>query len=382
MLSLLKEEGVMLRSFFWFGIFTFAVSGCGDAEQASDTTPASEPVVEEEQMSTDAASDTAPIDGVTFRFIETNGIRMRIAEAGSEGPLVLLAHGWPESWYSWRHQLKALADAGYRAVAPDMRGYGATDAPDPVDAYDAVHLADDMAGVLDALGESTAHMVGHDWGALAAVYSVLYHPERFSSLTLMSVPYRARSPQSPFEAVKAGFGDNFFYILYHNEPGGVAEAEYDSDPRGIISRLYLSPTSPREAPEVTDPKRAAGGWIPRLGAPMGLPDWLTQADLDYYVGQFENAGFRGGVNYYRNFGRNWEITADLADPQIHVPTLFVAGEKDVVIGGADAETLKGMMAGTVADLRNVVLIPEVGHWVQQEAPEATNDAMLKFLADL
>ena len=132
-------------------------------------------------------------------------------------------------------------------------------------------------------------------------------------------------------------------------------------------------------PEVTDPKRVAGGWIPRLGAPIGLPDWLTQADLDYYVGQFENAGFRGGVNYYRNFGRNWEITADLADPLVHVPTLFIAGEKDVVIGGADAAELKEAMAGTVEDLRDVVLIPEVGHWVQQEAPEETNAAMIQFL---
>ena len=190
--------------------------------------------------------ESSPVEGVTFRFIETNGIRMRIAEMGDEGPLVLLAHGWPESWYSWRHQIPVLAHAGYRVVVPEMRGYGKTDAPESVDTYDVLHLAGDMVGVLDALGEEKATIVGHDWGAVVAVNSVLLHPERFSSLVLMSVPYGGRGSSSLMESMKSRFGDNFFYILYHNEPG-VAEAEYDADPRGILSRLYLSPGSPREA---------------------------------------------------------------------------------------------------------------------------------------
>ncbi|MCZ6641040.1 MAG: alpha/beta hydrolase [Gammaproteobacteria bacterium] len=326
--------------------------------------------------------EVSPVEGVTFRYIETNGIRMRIAEMGDEGPLVLLAHGWPESWYSWRHQIPVLANAGYRVVVPEMRGYGKTDAPDSVEDYDIVHLAADMVGVLDALGEEKATIVGHDWGALVASNSVLLHPDRFSSLVLMSVPHRPRGATSPMAAMKARTGDNFFYIMYHNEPGGVAEAEYDDNPRGLLSRLYLSPGSPREAPEVTDPKRSAGGWIPRLGAAVGLPDWLTQADLDYYVAQFESTGFRGGVNYYRNFQRNWEITEHLADAKITVPTLFIAGEKDVVIGGATAPMLTSMMAGVVDDLRDVVLVPEIGHWIQQEDPVATNEALLKFLKSL
>ena len=321
------------------------------------------------------------VEGVAFRFIQTNGIRMRIAEMG-EGPVVLLVHGWPESWYSWRQQIPALASAGYKVVVPDMRGYGQTDAPAAVEDYDIVHLADDMVGVLDAVGAEQGTIVGHDWGSLVAANSVLLHPGRFSSLVLMSVPYGGRSADSPMARMRARAGDNFFYIVYHNEPGGVAEAEYDADVRGLLSRLYLSPDSPREEPVVTDPKRAAGGWIPRLGAARGLPDWLSAEDLDYYVAQFQRTGFRGGVNYYRNIERNWEITEHLTNQKIEVPTLFIAGEQDVVISGATAEMLTGMMGAAIPDLRDVVLIPETGHWVQQEAPVETNEALLAFLGSL
>ena len=324
----------------------------------------------------------SPVDGVTFRFIEANDLRMRIAEAGDSGPLLLLAHGWPESWYSWRHQLTFFAEAGYRVVAPDMRGYGETDKPPRVEDYDIVQLANDMVGVLDALGEESAIMAGHDWGSIVAWNTVLLHPDRFSALIAMSVPYGGRAPRSPMEGGNETFEDNFFYILYHNEPGGVAEAEYDSDPRGLISRLYLSPRSPREAPAITDPNRSAGGWIGRLGAPIGLPDWLAQEDLDYVVNQFEMAGFRGGVNYYRNFHRNWEITEHLQEVKVKVPTLFIAGERDSVIAGATQDALTGSMGRVVDDLKDVVLIPEIGHWVQQEAPEETNQAILDFLEDL
>lgn len=320
----------------------------------------------------------SPVEGVSFRFIESNGLRMRIAEAG-EGPLILLAHGWPESWYSWRHQMTMLANSGYHVVAPDMRGYGETDKPADVDDYDIVHLAGDMVGVLDALGEETAIMVGHDWGSIVAWNAVLLHPQRFSALIAMSVPYGGRARQSPMVGWKAAFGDNFYYILYHNEPGGVAEAEYDANPRGLLSRLYLSPSSPREAPLVTDPLRSAGGWIDRLGEPKGMPGWLEADDLDYVISMFEKSGFRGGINYYRNFQRNWEITDNLDGVKVQMPTLFIAGARDVVIAGATQEQLTASMSRATEDLRGVVLIPGIGHWVQQEAPEETNQAILDFL---
>ena len=183
-------------------------------------------------------------------------------------------------------------------------------------------------------------------------------------------------------AMQERVGDNFFYILYHNEPGGVAEAEYDGDPRGLLSRFYLSPDSPREAPQITDPERSAGGMIGRIGASQGLPHWLTQEDLDFYVTQFETSGFRGGVNYYRNIERNWEITEHLAAAKIEVPALFIAGEKDMVIGGDTAAMLKGAMDPVMTDLRGIVIVPEMGHWIQQEDPVATNEALLSFLKAL
>ncbi|MFM1896803.1 MAG: hypothetical protein RLZZ385_1877 [Pseudomonadota bacterium] len=326
-------------------------------------------------------TDPSPIPGVSFRFVENNGIRMRIAEMGDSGPLVILAHGWPESWYSWRHQIVALAEAGYRVVVPDMRGYGQTDAPAAVEDYDIRHLTADMVGLVDAYDEQQAIIMGHDWGAIVAWHAVLLYPERFSALVAMSVPYGGRPQQSPLESWRQRFGDNFYYILYHQEPG-VAEAEYDADPRGLLSRLYLSPSSPRAPAQITDPRRSAGGWIPRLGAPLGLPDWLTAADLDYYVSQFQQAGFRGGVNYYRNFHRNWEITPQLATARVSVPTLFIAGERDVVIAGASQDQLTASMGRVVDDLRGVLLLPEAGHWIQQELPQQTNAAILEFLGGL
>ncbi|MEZ5489415.1 MAG: alpha/beta hydrolase [Gammaproteobacteria bacterium] len=320
-------------------------------------------------------------EDINFRHIETNGIRMRVAEMGERGPLIILAHGWPESWYSWRHQMPALAAAGYRVVAPDMRGYGQTDAPLAVDQYDIEHLAGDMVGLIDAYGEQQAIIIGHDWGAIVAWYSVLLHPERFTALVALSVPFTGRPSKSPLASWQETFGDNFYYILYHQE-SGVAEAEYDADPEGLLSRLYLSPDSPREAPEVTDRHRSAGGWIPRLGAPKGLPDWLTREDLDYYVSQFEQAGFRGGINYYRNFHRNWEITPQLQGASIDIPVLFIAGEKDMVIAGASQEKVTAGISRVANDLRGVTLLPDAGHWIQQELPEATNREILSFLKGL
>ena len=315
--------------------------------------------------------------GPKLRMIEANGVRLRIAEMGS-GPLVILVHGWPESWYSWRHQMPALAAAGYHVVAPDMRGYGKSDKPAAVEAYDIHHLTGDIVGVVDAMGEEKAVLVGHDWGSIVAWNSLLLHPDRFSGLVAMSVPYGGRGTASPIEGMRRTNGDNFYYILYFQEPG-VAEREFDADPRGILSRLYTSPDTPTDAPAVTDPKRAAGGWIPRLGAPKAPPPWLKPEDLDYYVNEFKGSGFRGGINYYRNFHRNWETTPQLTGARIAVPVTFIAGQQDVVIRGATAESLTTQMSRVAADLRGVTLLPGAGHWVQQERPAEVNAAILAFL---
>jgi len=317
---------------------------------------------------------------LNLRFIQTNGIKMRIAEMGC-GPLVILVHGWPESWYSWRHQLVAIANAGFHVVAPDMRGYGKTDKPHNVEDYDIQHLAADINGIIEALGENTAVLIGHDWGAIVAWQSVLLYPERFSAMVAMSVPYAGRGRQSIIKSLEKANGDNFHYVLYFQELG-IAEKEFDADPRAILSRLYLSPDSLREAPILTNTKRSAGGWIPRLGASKALPSWLTDADLNYYVNEFIDSGFRGGINYYRNFERNWEITPQLAGVKIQQPVMFIAGVKDIVIHGATEEQLTKMMKLSTPNLRNVKLIANAGHWVQQENPSETNKAILEFLSGL
>ncbi|MEM7220823.1 MAG: alpha/beta hydrolase [Pseudomonadota bacterium] len=317
---------------------------------------------------------------ITFSTVSSNGLKMRVAEAGS-GPLVILAHGWPESWYSWRHQLTALADAGYHAIAPDMRGYGDTDAPPDVADYRVDHLAADLVGLADHFGAARPTLVGHDWGANAVWHAALLHPQRFNGVVGLSVPYWPRGETSLTTLFKAMHGDNFFYILYHNEPGGVAEAEYDSRPRDLIERMYTSPDTPRDEPLITDPLRSAGGFVDRIGAPKELAAWLTAEDVDYYVGEFERAGFRGGVNYYRNFDANWSLMADV-DPIQKIPAAFIAGSEDMVINGADQAALQAGMSAVIPDLRGVTVIPDVGHWVQQEAPEATNAAIIEFLRSL
>jgi pimeloyl-ACP methyl ester carboxylesterase len=303
---------------------------------------------------------------------------MRIAQAGPErGPLVVLAHGWPESWYSWRHQIPALAAAGFHVIAPDMRGFGGTEAPPDVRQYDIAHLAADMASLVDWAGVEQAAIVGHDWGALVAWHAALLHPDRFRAVAALSVPYFGRPHAAPTRIWKQRFGDDFFYILYHQQPG-LAEGEYDADPRGLLSMLYTSPDTPRHPPVISDPHRRAGGWIGRWGAPKELPAWLKQEDLDFYVDQFSRSGFRGGLNYYRNFDRNWMLMEDI-DPVVKVPALFIAGDRDLTVEGYDEASVRKRMQAVVPGLSGIEWIPGAGHWIQQECPEQCNGALLGFL---
>ena len=311
-----------------------------------------------------------------LRMVESNGIRMRIAEEG-RGPLVVLLHGFPESWYSWRHQIPALAAAGFHVIAPDQRGYGGTDAPEAVGSYDIVHLTADVVGLLDALGEETAVVVGHDWGAPVAWHCALLHPKRFRAVAALSVPYIGRYPVKPTDVFRTLAGDHFFYILYFQEPG-VAERELEADVRSTLRRfLYAASGDVTEPPDFWQKPKDAK-FLDGLPEPKTLPKWLAEEDLDYFTKEFERTGFRGGLNWYRNFDRNWEITADLAEAKVEQPALFVAGDRDGVLLMAPPDAMKPL----VPDLRGLHLLPGCGHWTQQERPAEVNRLLIDFLKGL
>ena len=319
---------------------------------------------------------------VQHRVVETNGIRMHIAEQGV-GPLVVLCHGFPECWYSWRHQLPALAEAGFRAVAPDMRGYGQSGAPDAIDQYTLLHLVGDMVGLLDTLGAESAVIAGHDWGAPVAWNSALLRPDRFKAVIALSVPYRPRGSVRP---VMLRTETAVFYQLYFQEPG-VAEGDLEADVRASIRDILLrlcGDVPLPDGPEGFAMVPLATGLRGRMGqfADKPLPSWLTEADLSFYVREFERRGFHGGLNWYRNIIRNWELMAPLLGAKVVVPALYVAGDRDVVLRFPGARDVIDQMGSFVPALRQKIILHGCGHWTQQERPGEVNEAMISFLRGL
>jgi pimeloyl-ACP methyl ester carboxylesterase len=314
------------------------------------------------------------------RTVPVEGGRIHLVEQG-DGPVVLLVHGFPESWYSWRHQLPVLAEAGYRAVAIDVRGYGRSSKPLAVEDYRMVRLVADNVGLVSALGESTAVVVGHDWGSPIAWTSALLRPDRFRALATLSVPYASPSPTRPTDAFRRLGGDEEFYISYFQEPGR-AEAEIEEDVRGWLRGFYI--TASGDAPPSTDGTMATvrpGGKLKdRFAQPEELPGWLTEDDLDFYVGEFERTGFTGPLNRYRCVDLDWRDLAAFTRRPITVPSLFMGGELDgPTIWGAGAIARFGE---TLPDLRGSHILPGSGHWVQQERPREVNKLLLEFLAGL
>src|SRR3954453_1527587 len=249
---------------------------------------------------------------VEHREVEVNGLRMHVAERG-EGPLVVLLHGFPESWYSWRHQLAALAAAGFRAVAPDQRGYGGTSRPAAIDRYTLLDLVGDVVGLIAALGAERAIVVGHDWGAPVAWHTALLRPDLVAGVAGLSVPFTPRMPVSPMSAWRRAFGDRF-YQVYFQEPG-VAERELEADVTETMRRLLIGASGDRPGPNGDGEPLPAGvlppggGFLDTLRATDELPPWLAEDDLDFYVGEFSRTGFTGGLNWYRSQDRNWELLA-------------------------------------------------------------------------
>lgn len=310
------------------------------------------------------------------RFVQANGLRMHLLEEGT-GPLVLLLHGFPELSATWRHQLRALAGAGYRVVAPDQRGYGLTDRPEREDAYSMLHLVGDVIGLLDALDQPQAVVVGHDWGAPVAWNAALLRPDRVRAVAGLSMPPTVRAPLAPTQRMRHVFGEGF-YQLYFQQPG-VAEREFEADVRSALRRLMhaaAGDTPPEHRLQVV----LKGKFFDGLPDPGAAPAWLGEDQLDALTAAFTHSGFRGGLNWYRNLDRNWEQSAAFIGLTIRQPALFVMGDADPTY--VAARRAIDAMPQTVPGLRRSLIIPGGGHWIGEERPDEINAVLIEFLAGL
>ena len=315
-----------------------------------------------------------------FIRIPVNDVTYRVAVMG-EGPLVLLVHGFPESWYSWRHQMPEIAKAGFRAAAVDVVGYGGTDKPHPVERYSMQNITSDIAAVAKALSpDDKVIVVGHDWGAPIAWNSALLHPDVFKSVGALSVPYSPPGEVMFLDMVHEIFTKRglFFYQEYFQEEG-VAEAELEKDPRDTIRRFCYALSG--DAPKGTWPKDKKHGdaLLYRLPDPDPVPAWLTEEDLDYYENEFRASGFRGPLNRYRNHPLDFAYLSSLADTKIYQPALFIGGSKDLVLSMLPGGDVVERMKEHVPNLQVGKVLDGCGHWTQQEKPEEVNELLIPWL---
>jgi pimeloyl-ACP methyl ester carboxylesterase len=327
----------------------------------------------------DAWADPAMAD-VTHRLVEANGIRIHVAEQGT-GPVVILCHGFPEVWYSWRHQLRALAQAGFRAVALDLRGYGRSDRPEEIEKYTLLHYVGDVVGLLDALGVKQAVIAGHDIGAAIAWQAALLRPDRFKAVVALGPPFRTRAYGGSVKptTLMPRSEDAVFYQLFFQTPE--AEAGLGRDIRRTFRAQFyaLSGDRPPSAGGAF-----AGGMLPRKGAlltdPASLPAWISEGDIDVYVNEFARSGFRGALNWWRDVDRSWELLAAFDGAQVNIPALYIVGKRDFLVSVfQDAITEQSKF---VPKLRPAIMLPDCGHWTQQERPEEVSTAMIDFIRQL
>ena len=305
--------------------------------------------------------------------VQANGIRQHVTEAGS-GPAVLLCHGFPELGHSWRHQLRALADAGYRAIAPDMRGYGRTEVPTDADRYTIFHLTGDLVALLGELGIAEAAIVGHDWGAPVAWTAAQLRPDLFKAVLGLSVPHARRGSISSLDKLRRA-GLHAYYQLYFQTPG-VAERELEADVDTAMRRIMWSLSAGPPAPwnGMIGPQ----GALDAFWEPHGAMPWIDDADLAIYGAAFRASGFTGALNWYRNIDRNWDLTAPLDGLPIAQPAWFAIGDRDPILRFVQPSI--EALPETVPGLLGTSVLPGVGHWLQQEVPDAINAIMLDFLA--
>lgn len=315
------------------------------------------------------------------RIVDARGVRIHLVEEGT-GPLVLMVHGFPESWYSWRHQLPVVSAAGFRAAAIDVRGYGRSSAPHEVDAYGMLSHVDDNLGVVEALGEQTAIIVGHDWGSPIAATSALLRPDVFRAVALLSVPYAPPGGGRPTETFARMGGDEEFYINYFQQPGR-AEAEIEADVRGWLLGFYVAASGDAVRPPdggTMATLRPGGQLKDRFVVPERLPGWLTDDDIDFYAGEFERTGFRGALNRYRNVDRDWQDLRTWNGKPITVPSLFIGGEFDGPTRWGQGAISR--YAQTLPGLSGSHVLAGCGHWLQQERPEDVNHLLGEWLRGL
>jgi len=323
---------------------------------------------------------------LNYREVEANGLRMRIADHG-EGPLVLLCHGFPEAAYAWRHQLIALADEGYRAVAPDLRGFGCTDAPAEVEAYALQLLVGDMVALLDTLVAESAVIVGNDWGATLAWHAALLRPDRFTAVAAIGVPIMGRPPIPPTQLFPQT-DDALFYTLYFQDEG-VAEAEFESDIRRTLLKIYYSACGEAGSREPLDGTPNPFAMVSRrdgLLAPLPMPrrglSWLTDGDLAAFEADYSKSGFRGGLNLYRNLDRNWTFHAALSGRTVDVPALYMVGTRDTGLAMPGMQQMIEGQKMLTPQLRDPIYLKECGHWAQQERPDQVNELLVTFLDEV
>lgn len=318
-----------------------------------------------------------------FRTVNAGELSLRVAVEG-EGPLVLMVHGFPESWFSWRHQMGPIAAAGFTAAAIDVRGYGGSDKPQPVEAYAMERMVADVAGAVEALSPGApAVLIGHDWGAPIVWNSALIRPDRVRAVAGLSVPYTGVPQQSFSRMIAEVFTSRgkFFYQHYFQDQG-VAEAEMQADVRGALRKFYYAISG--DAPDGTWPNDKVVGdpLLLRLPDPEPFPAWLTPADLDYFVGEFEGSGFRGPINRYRNHDRDFAYLKQFQGRTINQPSLFIGGQRDPVLTMFGRVDFVPLMKAQLTDLRGHDILPGCGHWTQQERPEAVNERLLTWLKGL
>ncbi|KAJ4968517.1 hypothetical protein NE237_015218 [Protea cynaroides] len=313
------------------------------------------------------------MDGIEHRMVTVNGINMHIAEKG-KGPVVLLLHGFPELWYSWRHQITALASHGYRAVAPDLRGYGDTDAPPSPSSYTIFHIVGDLIALIDLLTQDKVFVVAHDWGAVIAWQLCLFRPDRIKALISLSVPFSPRNPSSkPVDRMRAALGEDY-YICRFQEPGEIEDVLFARFGTASLIKRFLTYRTP--APLYV-PKGNEFSHLPE----NSLPSWLSEEDINYYAGKFNKKGFTGGLNFYRALNLNWELTAPWTGAKVKVPVKFIVGDLDLTYNtpGAKGYIHGGGFKSDVPFLEDVVVMEGVGHFINEERSDEINTHILDFI---